>query len=724
MNYAASLPTLLAVITLLFLGFLVVHNQRKLANKLFFVFIIADSLWLISVYAVNFTQIGNNVYLGRFTFAAVVGIIVSMLAFLNALLEYRHRRRYGLYMYGFGSLLLLLTLRSNLVIKSVRINTTSARLAPFPVYGILYPLFLLYLLTVILTLIVMLVRQRKLSAHGAITRQQLDVVTIGFALFVVSGLLTNLILPTLSNSPWPSEFAPLGSAILASALFYAVGKHQLFDVRFFVVRAAAYLTTLFVMTILCILPIVLVFGHFLDFHTTFVELAVIALCSVSLFYILQYLQRLFDKVTTKVFFRYYYDPQVVLDELSDALIRTVDTDTLRKRTAEILKKALRPNDITYVLVADGLKDRELATRLNRYINTPLPSNVVDAEELVGDNHLYADLRHEGVALVVCLRTTEEVLGYILLGYKRSGEAYDSRDRRLLGLAADEIAISFQNLLRFEEIQKFNMTLQEKVNSATKQLRRTNSHLRELDTAKDDFISMASHQLRTPLTSVKGYISLVLDGDGGSLNANQRKLLEQAFRSSQQMVYLISDLLNLSRINTGKFSIESSPVDLSQLVQDEVTQLVETAKARGISLTYDKPASFPELMLDGTKISQVVMNFIDNAIYYTPAGGTIHVELRETPTAVEYMVKDTGIGVPKAAQHRLFTKFYRADNALQARPDGTGLGLFMSKKVIVAQKGAIIFDSQEGKGSAFGFRFNKADHKLSTSGTAATEIKRR
>jgi len=203
--------------------------------------------------------------------------------------------------------------------------------------------------------------------------------------------------------------------------------------------------------------------------------------------------------------------------------------------------------------------------------------------------------------------------------------------------------------------------------------------------------------------------MVLEGDAGKLNANQAKLLQQSYISSQRMVYLISDLLNLSRLNTGRFVIESTPVDLGEVVQGEIDQLAETAKSRDLTLAFKKPASLPLLMLDETKIHQVVMNLMDNAIYYTPAGGKVTVELRETPTAVEYMVHDTGIGVPKDIQHKLFTKFYRAQNAQQARPDGTGLGLFMARKVVAAQGGSIIFDSVEGKGSTFGFRFSKARH---------------
>ena len=150
-----------------------------------------------------------------------------------------------------------------------------------------------------------------------------------------------------------------------------------------------------------------------------------------------------------------------------------------------------------------------------------------------------------------------------------------------------------------------------------------------------------------------------------------------------------------------------PTDLAKVVGEEISQLVETAKGRNLELTYDKPVDFPLLMLDDTKIRQVIMNFTDNAIYYTPAGGHIHIYLEDKGQTVECRVEDDGLGVPKAEQHHLFTKFYRAGNAKKARPDGTGLGLFMAKKVIAAQGGAIIFSSTEGKGSTFGFSFSKA-----------------
>lgn len=297
---------------------------------------------------------------------------------------------------------------------------------------------------------------------------------------------------------------------------------------------------------------------------------------------------------------------------------------------------------------------------------------------------------------VKLMARRRVVALLVVGFHNQVDQINPAETRLLDRISESVGVALDNKLLFEENQY-----------VLRQLKLTNAKLRALDEAKDDFISMASHQLRTPLTSIKGYTSMVLEGDAGKITPKQKQLLTQAFFSSQRMVYLIADLLNVSRLRTGKFVIDRTRVNLADIVEQEMFQLKQTAASRGVSIKYQKPKGFPELMLDETKIRQVIMNFSDNAIYYTPTGGKITISLQETATTVEFRVQDNGIGVPKREQPHLFTKFYRAGNARQARPDGTGLGLFMAKKVIIAQGGALIFDSREGKGSTFGFMFSKA-----------------
>lgn len=299
------------------------------------------------------------------------------------------------------------------------------------------------------------------------------------------------------------------------------------------------------------------------------------------------------------------------------------------------------------------------------------------------------------ALVIKLLSRQRLVGLMIIGLTQEKGNILQKDRLLLDRLSEVIGIALDSNMLAEENKR-----------VLRQLQLTNEKLKQLDETKDEFISMASHQLRTPLTSVKGYVSMVLEGDAGPLNDMQKKLLEQSFISSQRMVYLIADLLNLSRLKTGKFVIDPVPTNLADVIEGEVEQLKETAAGKNMTLVYNQPKNFPILMLDETKIRQVIMNFVDNAIYYTPAGGKIEIDLVDKAKSIEFTVKDNGIGVPADEQHHLFNKFYRAKNAQKARPDGTGLGLFMAKKVIVAQGGAIIFNSTVGKGSTFGFAFAK------------------
>lgn len=300
--------------------------------------------------------------------------------------------------------------------------------------------------------------------------------------------------------------------------------------------------------------------------------------------------------------------------------------------------------------------------------------------------------------VIKLQAQSRLSGLMLIGLSESINDVKLEQLEQLGRVGEAAGIALDNKL-----------LTEKYQHVLKKLQQSNDKLKALDEAKDEFVSMASHQLRTPLTSIKGYISMVLEGDAGEVNPTQKQMLGQALFSSQRMVYLISDLLNVSRLKTGKFIIEPKPVYLPDLVESEMLQLHDGAQAKNITLSFLKPKKFPIMNLDDMKLRQVVMNFTDNAIYYTPNGGKITVTLKDKKDSVEFTVKDTGIGVPKEERHKLFAKFYRAENARKARPDGTGLGLFMAKKVIVAQGGTVLFDSKEGKGSTFGFAFPK--HRL-------------
>jgi signal transduction histidine kinase len=340
-----------------------------------------------------------------------------------------------------------------------------------------------------------------------------------------------------------------------------------------------------------------------------------------------------------------------------------------------------------------------AHAIDKYIDED--TALILTSRLDKDSRLRRLLVSHGIAIVLALRSTHELVGYVFVGQPVGH--YSMKDRKVLVSIAGELSIAVQNALSIHEIRELNATLQERIDTATRELRTSNAQLQRLDKAKDEFVSMASHQLRTPLTSVKGYISMVIEGDAGKISDTQKQLLTEAFNSSERMVRLIGDFLNVSRLQTGKFIIDAHPTDLAKVIEQELDGLGTNARSRNLTFSYTPPKNLPLLNIDEGKIRQVIMNFSDNAMYYSKEGSAIKVALNVDGPDVVFSVKDTGIGVPKNEQAQLFGKFYRASNARKQRPDGTGVGLFLAKKVIDAQGGSVEFSSDEGKGSTFGFR---------------------
>lgn len=501
-------------------------------------------------------------------------------------------------------------------------------------------------------------------------------------------------------------------------VFFGLFKQNLFDIREFVFRAIVYILSAGCIAAIYSIVVFAVGGAVVDIsNVTLLQRVVFAFLTVLIATTFSPILRFFDKATSKIFYRNVYDPQVVSDSISNAIVGNIDPKKLQKEVLSIIDKILQPSSSVLLFVdANDNISYGYSTNLKQQIHSEKQREIIKIIKKIDKTILYVDklderqhklkdaLSSEGISVISSLVIKGEVIGYILIGAKKSGNIYSNQDITLLNITSNELAVALQNARRFEEIQVFNKTLQDKVTEATRELKVTNRKLVQLDEAKDEFISMASHQLRTPLTSIKGYLSMVVEGDLGPIKPKQEKVLKDAFESSQRMAYLIADFLNVSRIKTGKFMIEKHEVDLPEVVQEEITQLREMADSRDLKLVYEKPGVFPHVKLDENKTRQVMMNMVDNAIYYTPSGGTITIQLYATADEVIFKVIDTGIGVPKAEHHKLFTKFFRAGNARKARPDGTGLGLFMAQKVVVEQGGAVIFESIEGKGSTFGFRF--------------------
>jgi len=281
--------------------------------------------------------------------------------------------------------------------------------------------------------------------------------------------------------------------------------------------------------------------------------------------------------------------------------------------------------------------------------------------------------------------------------------FTNEDIKTLETIAAQAGIAIENARLYEEMKDFSKTLQKEVERQTKTLKDANIRLKQLDVAKSEFISLASHQLRTPLTIIKGYISMMIEGTWGKVTDNQKEQLNKIYLSNERLIHLVEDLLTVSRIESGRLDFDLEMVSLENMVDNVVKEFDQIAKNKKLYLKFIKPKEvLPKIKIDSLKIRQVVQNLIDNALHYTEKGG-IRIKLKLKKDKILFSIKDTGIGISDEEKVVLFEKFSRGEDVGKMHTEGTGLGLYLSVKMVEAHKGKIWVESEgKNKGSTFYF----------------------
>lgn len=237
--------------------------------------------------------------------------------------------------------------------------------------------------------------------------------------------------------------------------------------------------------------------------------------------------------------------------------------------------------------------------------------------------------------------------------------------------------------------------------------------KEIDKAKTEFVSLASHQLRTPLSSINWYTEMLLSGDAGNINENQKKYLNEVYQGSQRMVGLVNDLLNVSRLDLGTFVISPVLIEIPVMVKSLLLELKSQIDDRKQIVTESYSPDLKGFLGDQNLLRMVVQNLLSNAVKYTPAQGRVSVEVNTPPVgsvvggkiittgeSILIRIADSGMGIPKSQQDKIFSKLFRADNAKESETEGTGLGLYIIKSIVDQASGDVWFESEENKGTTF------------------------
>jgi len=706
------LNTVIAIALILLSVISLINDRKPLLNKLFLAFSVSVGIWLVAACVSNDTRNSPTVSLYGNYLVFLFSYFASYLLLWFSVLITSLKSARNIVKYANIPLVLIGLLSATpLVVSGVELQVD--------VYAINFgPLAIIYLLALVFQCVgTLFILSKGLKLSSRHKRAQIRVIQRSLVVAFPILIATQFVAPAVTGSFEVTDIGILAMALPVISLYLSVIRHGLFDIRRAIIRSATYVFSL----------ITLSFVYYLLAYATSVLLfreKVVSGVSVSpinivmaliLAFCFQPIKKFFDKITNSFFYKDNYNSDVFFARINRIATVTNDLRELLRSSANEIAATIKVDQVFFVVQKNGAL---ITSGTNHHSKLP-HGDVIDLNKLVkiddgqplDKNYLLSNTEDEfirrmmishRIELIIPLVLSNSIIGYLCLGEKKISR-FNSHDINVLNTASDELSIAIQNALAVQEIREFNTTLQQRIANATRELRASNAQLQRLDKAKDEFVSMASHQLRTPLTTVKGYISMVMEGDAGEITADQRRLLDEAFMSSERMVNLINDFLNVSRIQTGKFVIDKHPTDLVKLVEQEIDRLKPNASSRKLDFIFKKPDNFPMINLDESKLREVVMNFADNALYYSHEGAKIDIYLyADKNNQAVFEVSDTGIGVPEEDKVRLFSKFYRAENAKSQRPDGTGVGLFLAKKVISAHGGKVIFESTEGKGSTFGF----------------------
>lgn len=229
-----------------------------------------------------------------------------------------------------------------------------------------------------------------------------------------------------------------------------------------------------------------------------------------------------------------------------------------------------------------------------------------------------------------------------------------------------------------------------------------SREREVERLKSEFVSLVTHEFRTPLTSIKGYTEMMLDGDTGRLSSEQRDFLETVLRNANHLSELVEELLDVSRIEAGAIKLNIQEIDIVPVIEDIVDRMRPQLEKKNQRLSIETPRDVPKVSADEMRTAQIILNLVSNAHKYTPSGGDIVISVEPEDEYLLVDVKDNGIGLSQEEQEKIFSKFFRAENPETIKEGGTGLGLWITRSLVEMQGGEVSVDSNLGEGSTFSF----------------------
>jgi len=686
-----AVSSLLTAILSFLLGFFVLYkNFQSRLNRSWFYVSLCIGFWSFSLWRVVTAESYSQALLFQQLFdLSAIFIPIFYFQFIIALLKLNDKKRELVLFYFCGLALVILSFFTGFKLGVASMYNFNYWVKAGPVYFI-FPLYFSLLMFYAFYLQII-----NLKHHGIITRKQIKSILLA-GIIGYLGIASDFF-PQLIN------IYPIGNYLVifyVAVAAFAIVRYRLLGIRMIASRLYTY----------CLLAVFayaffyfIILSEEVIFESFYQPGAlVIGPLEAILFAIL--LVPLFDKIQKSGDILFYsgYNPRQIIKDLSVKLSSVIDLDELIKSLNEEFKKILAAEKIEVFIFARDQQEQpdnclrlggktsaavEIGSVLRESFHQEKRIIVLDEEERAGRKKMVRELERLKAKVIAPLSIRSKVTGFILLKEKMNGGFYSQEDIDFLEIISAQAAVAIENAYLYQEVADFNQNLQEKVDEQTKELKGKAEHLKKLMEMRSEFLDITSHQLRTPVSVIKGVLSML---EENSVPEEKRKdFIRGALEKAIKLGETINDILRASEMDTDRFYIRLQPVDLNELMKKVESEKKRSANTRNIKLIFNYPAEpLPLVLSDERYLEQALVNLINNSLQYTMKG-SIAVSVAVEGESVVVRVADTGIGIPEKDLTKLFHKFGRAENAVVTFTDGSGLGLYIIKKIVDANPGAKI-----------------------------------
>jgi signal transduction histidine kinase len=701
-----------AITTFILSIFVYFKNRESSLNKSFALFSFSSAIWSFNYFLWQIsTTTEAALFWSRALMAGAIFIPIFYFHFVILLTDFYKTKR-NLLIFGYFLTFIFFILNfTPLFVKGV----SPKLFFPFwPEPGIAFHFFLIMFFCFIVYSWYLLSKSRQ--KFFGVRREQVKYVLIGTLIGFLGASTNYLLWYNIPFPPYGNFSVLLGVGIIA----YAIVKYRLMDIQIAFGRGVVYFLS-FITVIALGFLLVFLNNQLIKPLPFYLAGPLIIIFSILIF---QPTFKFFEKFVSRYFYYTFYSSQKVLTDLGKRLTEILDLDKLSSLIVETLVNIMKldravillrePKSGTFQIKKNIgfreengislLEDNFLTLYLEKtqkpLVWEELSLAIRDSKkekEKADLEKLQSNMKRVEANVCLPLLIEGKLTGLILLGNKISGDPYSREDLQLLVDLSYQSSVALENARLYQIVQDLSRNLQEKVEEQTKTIK-------DLLEMKSEFLRVVSHQLNTPVSIIKGMLSMMVEG---SVKGERLKeFIKKAYLSAERLYTILSDILTAQALIGGEEILNLSPCQIENIIEREVEHFKIQAQLKGLKINFKRPEELlPTILADSGMLERIISRLIDNAILYTPEGGQIELSLtsekRGDKDFLVVSVKDSGIGLTKEEKEKLFNLFWRGERAVRTHPNGSGLGLFIVKKLVELHQGEVRVESEgEGKGSVF------------------------